>query len=717
MTREFSAVGGIVAFVLFASSASAQTPSAAETAAYQSRCASCHGPAMTGGNGPAILTYIRYHTDAEVAAAIRERHAKAPAMSVQEAELRQILAAMRAIAGTNPAMATGGFTGRRGGSGGGAVAADGRGGGGRGAGAAPAADASPARGAAPAASTSQGIGGQQPSSITMTDGRTRTGLLLADSEVSAVLLESGRFVLLSKDGAAYREKTISPKADWVHYDGSLTGNRYSPLELINPSNVQRLGAAWIFPIASNPRALQSTPVVQDGIMYVTGWNEIYALDATTGQQLWTYSEARHDGILAEAGIGTNRGVTISGDKAFMVTDHAHLLAFNRFTGQKLWDSAMGSHEDSYSSTSPPLPVGDLLVVGVAGGEEGARGFLDAYRASTGERVWRWYSIPKRGEKGSETWIGQALEHGCGATWMPGSYDPQLDLIYWAIGNPCPDIAGEERIGDNLYTSSVVALAAKTGEMKWYYQFTPHDTHDWDAVQPMLLVDEVWQGKPRKLLMHGDRNGMFYVLDRTSGEVLRTANLSTKVTWHKGFTPDGKPIVDPGSIATKDGIAACPAGGGGANFQAQSYNPTMKLFYARVSDSCGIYTSHDDPLGATGNRWFGRGTPSERAREQLAELTKGYQTGVFIRAIDPFTGRKVWDLPAPAGRSGVLSTAGGLIFLGGGGGLLVVDAKSGKPLWNVNIAQTTQGSPMTYMVGGKQYIALPGTSSITAYVLY
>jgi alcohol dehydrogenase (cytochrome c) len=714
MKREFSAAGALVAFVLLASPAFSQTQSAPNAGAYQNRCASCHGPAMTGGSGPAILTYIRYHTDKEVAAAIRERHHNVPAMSAPDAELPGILAGMREIAGTNPAMATGGFTGRRGGAGG-----AGRGGGGRGAGAAPAAGAAPFPGTAPpvATSTLHGVEGLQPTSINMSGGGARTGLLLAQSEVSAVLLEKGRFTLLSKDGAAYREKAIAPKADWTHYDGSLTGNRYSPLELINQDNVQRLGAAWLFPIASNPRALQSTPVVQDGIMYVTGWNEIYALDATTGRQLWTYSEARHDGILSEGGIGTNRGVTISGDKAFMVTDHAHLLAFNRFTGQKLWDAEMGSHEESYSSTSPPLPVGDLMVVGVAGGEEGARGFLDAYRASTGERVWRWYSIPKRGEKGSETWIGQALEHGCGATWMPGSYDAQLDLIYWAIGNPCPDIAGEERIGDNLYTSSVVALNAKTGEMKWYYQFTPHDTHDWDAVQPMLLVDEPWQGKPRKLLMHGDRNGMFYVLDRTNGEVLRTANLSTKVTWHKGFTPDGKPIVDPGSIATKEGIATCPAGGGGANFQATSYNPTTKLFYARVSDSCAIYTSHEDPLGATGNRWFGRGTPTDRARAQLAELLKGYQTGVFIRAIDPFTGRKVWDLPAPAGRSGVLSTASGLIFLGGGGGLLVVDAKTGTPLWNVNIAQTTQGSPMTYMVGGKQYIALPGTSSITAYVLY
>ena len=219
---------------------------------------------------------------------------------------------------------------------------------------------------------------------------------------------------------------------------------------------------------------------------------------------------------------------------------------------------MGSYLESYSATSPPLPVGDLLVVGVAGGEEGARGFLDAYRAwRPGERAWRFYTIPKRGEKGSETWIGQALEHGCGATWMPGSYDPELDVIYWAIGNPCPDFAGEERIGDNLYTSSVVALAAKTGELKWYYQFTPHDTHDWDAVQPMVLADEMWEGKPRKLLFHGDRNGIFYVLDRTNGQVLRTGNLSTKVTWVKGFAPDGKPIVDPGSIATQGGHRRVP----------------------------------------------------------------------------------------------------------------------------------------------------------------
>lgn len=550
----------------------------------------------------------------------------------------------------------------------------------------------------------------------MADGKTRTGILLAQGDLDATLLENGKYALLSRDGDVYREKPIAPKADWLMYDGSLTGNRFSPLEQINTSNVKRVGPAWIFAMPTSPR-LEVTPTVVDGIMYVGGWNEWYALDATSGRQLWSYTQPRNEGILSEGGSGANRGVTISGDKAVVVTDHAHLLGFNRFTGQRLWDVEMGSMLDSYSATSPPLPVGDLLVVGVAGGEEGARGFVDAYRASTGERVWRWYSIPKRGEPGSETWVGQALEHGCGATWMPGSYDPALDLVYWAIGNPCPDIAGEERIGDNLYTSSVVALSAKTGALKWYYQFTPHDTHDWDAVQPMILADEVWQGRPRKLLMHGDRNGMFYVLDRVTGEFLLGDKLSTKVTWLTGFTKEGKPIVDPASIASLEGAAACPAGGGGANWPAASYNPITKLFYTRVADGCALYTSHLDPLGATGNRWFGRGTPTAAAQEKLRALLEGYKTGTYIRAMNPFTGKKVWDYPAPAGRSGVLSTAGGLLFVGGGGGLLALDAKTGKAVWNVNVAQNTSATPMTYMVGGRQYIALPGTGVIVAYALY
>jgi alcohol dehydrogenase (cytochrome c) len=708
MRRAVTFAVGVFCFVLFGLVSIAQQPQS--TAAYQTRCGACHGATMTGGSGPSILAYVRFHTNKDLTELLSRAHAGKPAMNLTAPELTQVLADMRALAGTNPAMATGGYTGRRS-SGPGPA---------RGTPAPPARAGAPAAAAAttPAAPIATGVAGFTQTTIKMADGSSRTGILLGQSDFSATLLENGKFTLLAKDGAVYREKAIAPKADWTHYDGSFTGNRYSSLDVINTANVQRLGAAWMFQLPNTQRVLQVTPVVADGIMYVTGWNELYALDATTGRQLWSYGpEERHEGIVSEGGIGTNRGAAINGNIVSMVTDHAHLLGFNRFTGQKLWDVELGSYLESYSATSPPLPVGELLVVGVAGGEEGARGLLDAYRATTGERVWRWFSIPERGEKGSETWIGQALEHGCGATWMPGSFDPELDLIYWAIGNPCPDFAGEERLGDNLYTSSVVALAAKTGELKWYYQFTPHDTHDWDAVQPMLLVDESWQGRPRKLLMHGDRNGVFYVLDRTNGEVLLTSNLSSKVTWHRGFTKDGKPIVDPGSIATPEGIAACPGGGGGTNFPAASYSPIAKLFYTRVNDSCAIYTSHEDPLGVSGNRWFGRGSPSDTARQALTELLKGYQTGSYIRAMDPFTGKKAWDFPAPVGRSGAFSTAGGLLFIGGGGGLNVYDAKTGKPVWNVNLSQVTMATPMTYMVGGKQYIGLSGTGTITAYVLY
>jgi alcohol dehydrogenase (cytochrome c) len=301
--------------------------------------------------------------------------------------------------------------------------------------------------------------------------------------------------------------------------------------------------------------------------------------------------------------------------------------------------------------------------------------------------------------------------------MPGSYDPELDLIYWAIGNPCPDFAGEERLGDNLYTSSVVALAAKTGELKWYYQFTPHDTHDWDAVQPMVLADETWEGKPRKLLFHGDRNGIFYVLDRTNGQVLRTGNLSTKVTWVKGFMRDGKPIVDPGSISTREGIAACPGGGGGANFHAVSYNPVTRLFYVRVSDSCQVYTSYHDPLGARGNRWFGGAPASEKAREALAALQKGYATGPYIRAMDPFAAKKIWDIPNPGGEPGILSTSSGLVFSPGDGGLLVLDGKSGKVLHSVNLGRISAAAPMTYMVGGRQHVALHVMEMLAVFALH
>jgi len=404
-------------------------------------------------------------------------------LQLSASEQRAIAKDLRGMTGTNPSMATGGYLGARRNFGATKIE--------------PQLDIPPKPVFIPIQVT-----------VKIEGGKSLSGKMMAQTDRDATLLDgSGTFHLLSRKGDVYGEKPILPKSDWLENHGDNMGNRYSRLEQINTGTVRRLAKAWELPIPTSAR-LQATPVAVDGILYMVGWNEIYAIDGTTGEQLWSYSEPRHEGILGEAGSGANKGAAISGDRVFMVTDHAHVLAFNRKTGAKLWDAEMGDYREGYSSSVAPLIVGDLVITGVSCGEEGCRGLLDGYEAATGKRVWRFYTIPARGEPGSETWIGQALEHGCGTTWTTGSYDPSLDLIYWGTGNPCPDNIGDERKGDNLYTSSVVALDAKTGKLRWYYQFTPHDVHDWDSTQPMALVDAIWEGKPRKLLLHVDKNGMF-----------------------------------------------------------------------------------------------------------------------------------------------------------------------------------------------------------------
>jgi alcohol dehydrogenase (cytochrome c) len=544
-----------------------------------------------------------------------------------------------------------------------------------------------------------------PATLKLQNGRTLEGTLTIQTTYNATLLTSdGKFHLLSRDGDNYSERAIEPKQDWTSYDGNNSGNRYSRLEQINTNSVKQLATAWVFPIAGAPR-LEVTPVVIDGVMYVTGPNEAYALDATSGRQIWSFRTPRTPGLLSEAGGGANRGVAVAGTRVFMVTDNSHLLALDRGTGRKLWDVTMADSKEGYSATASPLAIGDMVLSGIAGGEEGARGFVDAYEAATGKRIWRFYSIPARGEKGSETWIGSALEHGCGATWLTGSYDPDLATVYWAVGNPCPDYDGEERKGDNLYTSSVVALDVKTGQLKWYYQFTPHDMHDWDAVEPLLLVDEQWEGRPRKLLLHGDRNGFFFVLDRTNGELLLAKPIST-VNWATGYGKDGRPILTEHFDSTLEGALVCPAGGGGANWPAASYDPITKLFYVREADGCALYKRDPEPI-EMGERFFGGSAAGQPGSQN------------FIRAVDIHTGQKVWDYPLPpgAGGSGTLSTAGGLVFFGEQGGTFnAVDAKTGKPVWHFESGQTWRASPMTYMVGGKQYVVLAGTGGIFTFAL-
>jgi len=371
---------------------------------------------------------------------------------------------------------------------------------------------------------------------------------------------------------------------------------------------------------------------------------------------------------------------------------------------------MADSSQNYGSTSAPLVVNDLVIAGVSGGDEGIRGFLDAYRASTGERAWRFWTIPARGEPGSETWVGRAIEHGCGATWLTGSYDPQANLLYWPTGNPCPDYNGDERKGDNLYTSSVLALEPATGKLRWYYQFTPHDLHDWDATETLMLVDAPFHGQPRKLLLQGNRNGFFYVLDRITGKVLLAEPFIKRITWASGIGADGRPKLLPGNEPTAEGQLGCPSVAGAANWPSDAYSPVTGLFYMFAEESCDIYSKNDQWWEA-GKSFYGGGTRSAPA---------GGPNGKFLKAIDIQTGKTTWEIPDVGGGilgSGLMATAGGLVFYGdGSGAFIAADSKSGKLLWHFNTGQSLKSGPMTYTVDGKQYIGLAAGNNILAFAL-
>ena len=303
-------------------------------------------------------------------------------------------------------------------------------------------------------------------------------------------------------GPTAAELAAPPEGSWPHYNGVPGGNRYSPLRQINRTNVHQLRMEWLFPIPGSAR-LEGTPLVFDGMMFITAPNEVYALDAETGRELWHFRRARTQGLAGDAAAGINRGVAILGDNVFLSTDNAHLLALDRLSGRVRWEIEIADWRQNYGTTAAPLVAGDLVITGVSGGDEGVRGLISAYRAQDGKQAWTFWTIPKPGEPLSETWQGMALEHGCASTWLTGTYDPELDLVFWPTGNPCPDYNGDERLGDNLYSDSVLALERASGKLRWYFQFTPHDLFDWDAQQTTMVLDADWQGKPRKLLVAGE----------------------------------------------------------------------------------------------------------------------------------------------------------------------------------------------------------------------
>ncbi|MCU1330068.1 MAG: Glucose dehydrogenase, partial [Bryobacterales bacterium] len=434
--------------------------------------------------------------------------------------------------------------------------------------------------------------------------------------------------------------------DWPTYNGALHGNRHSPLTQITTANVSRLQPRWTW--STDYQGLETTPLVSEGIMYVTGPNQICALDAAAGRTIWCYQRPRHSGatIAGDAAKGANRGAALLGNSVFFGTDDAHLIAVNRVTGALMWDVDMREGKGAFGSTGAPLVVGDLVIAGVAGGDGPLRGYLTAYKADTGKQVWRFFTVPRPGEKGAETWKGSAIEVGGGATWTSGSYDAETGLLYWPTGNPYPDTDGDEREGDNLYTNCVLALDPKTGQLRWHYQFTPHDLHDWDATEPFVLVNARYQGRDRKLLMQANRNGFFYVLDRVTGELLLGRPFVRKLTWASGIGKDGRPILLEGNRPLKAGTKTCPAVRGATNWYSTAFNPATRLFYTMAVEDCNIYQQTQSG-----------GFEPYRDPNDPAEK--------FLRAIDPETGRIVWEVPqvgAPESNySGVLSTAGGLVF--------------------------------------------------------
>jgi PQQ-dependent dehydrogenase (methanol/ethanol family) len=477
--------------------------------------------------------------------------------------------------------------------------------------------------------------------------------------------------------------------DWLTYNGNLSANRYSELKQIDTANVRGLQLKWLFPIPHF--GLEVTPLEADGVMYVTGPNQAYALDALTGTEIWKYSRPQTRGMVGDASLGTNRGVAIRGDRVFFVTDNAHLIALDRATGSLVWETAMPPMSDDpqhYGGTLAPLVVKDTVIAGVAGADEGIRGFVACYKAATGELVWRHWTVPRRGEPGSQTWKGREPVVGGGSTWLTGSYDPETDMLFWPTGNPFPDSQDAGRGGDNLYTDSILAMNPADGALKWHYQFTPHDVRDRDATEPPVLVNAQYLGKPRKLLLHADRNGFFYVLDRVTGELLLAKPFLRRVDWAAGVPTgpgaDGRPQVkDP---------AGCPDDA--ANWSSTAYSPVTRLYYFLALEEC---------LGSQ------MGYPDQTGQR-------------YLRAVNIETGAIVWEIAQPGAAkakswSGVLATAGGLVFYGKpNGGFDAVDERSGETLWHFPTNVRMKASPMTFSVRGKQYVAVAAGPNILCFGL-
>jgi alcohol dehydrogenase (cytochrome c) len=653
----------LIAFLVSAGIALAQAPEGRSS--FQTRCAACHGTDANGGeHAPSILARLQAQSETELATVVREG---VPAKGmpgfrdIPEPELRALTAFLKTLAAPG-----GGRGGRR--------------------------------------------GFQTRLTVQLTDGKSLAGLVIGRTSRELQLRTDDQRIHLLRKAAGDRWRAVTSQSDWPSFHGSFSGNRHTAMTQIDKSNISRLGVRWVYSVPNAAR-LQGTPQVHEGVMYVPATNSVYATDAGSGAPLWQFTRPPTQGLVGNArSPGNNRSVTIAGDKVFLQTDHAHLIALNRYTGQVLWDTEMADYRQNYNATGSLLAVENLVVAGTAGGEQGVRGFLAAYDQTTGKEVWRLWTIPARGEKGSETWDGIDIDHGGGPTWLTGSYDPATKTVYWPTGNAGPDFNGDNRKGDNLYTCSILAIDLATGKLKWHYQATPHDEWDWDAVQPLVLVDANWQGRPRKLLLQANRNGFLYVLDRLDGKLLLAKPLVKKLTWAKEIGADGRPVIVPDQTPTTAGNLICPSVEGATNFFSSAYNPATGLFYVNTLERCNVYTKSPAPEWRAGRGYGGGG--ARRAPDEKAEK--------ILRAFDIQTGKIVWELPQEGdGESwtGALSTASGLVFYGDVGGALgAADAATGRKLWSFPFTTSLHTSPMTYMFDNKQYVSIIAGSVVYTFGL-
>lgn len=497
---------------------------------------------------------------------------------------------------------------------------------------------------------------------------------------------------------------------WLTYNGSYMSQRYSRLTQIDQENVGDLELRWLL---QNQvfGAWQSTPIVADGVMYVTERpNSIMAVDPITGRVFWKYVHTPAENSLVCCGAN-NRGVAVLDDRVFMGTLDARLVAVDRINGELLWDVEVGDVNLAYSVTMAPLAVKDKIIVGVGGGEFGIRGYVAAFYAETGELAWKTYTIPGPGEPGHETWEGDDWQYGGAPVWITGSFDPEENLTYWGVGNPGPDWNAAQRPGDNLYSDSVIALDADTGELRWYFQFTPNDGYDYDAVQVPVLADMEWQGAQRKLMLWANRNGYFYVLDRTDGEFL-LGNPFVRVNWSSGLDENGRPIPTP----QPEGMPTWPGNQGGTNWYPPSWSPRTELFYFSAWEDYATIYEPEESEYVPGRAFLGGGfdvlTPAPGAPGVGIGRTNPINNWTdevghaSLKALDPRTGEEVWEFEQfDVSDSGMLTTATDLLFTGGREGYIhALDATSGELLWKRNLGGQIVMPPITFMIDGVQYLS-------------